>query len=76
MENEVNWAEEADNTIVCFCGSVDKGTIVRAIQKGAMTAKEINKLTNAGFGGQCMELNPRKRCCHADIQELINIYGE
>ena len=36
----------------------------------------IQEQTKAGVGGRCKELNPRGRCCHPDIKELLEIYGE
>ena len=73
---EINWKEEADETLVCFCSQVNKGTVVEAIRNGASDVKSIQEETKAGIGGRCMELNPRGRCCHPDIKELLEIYGE
>lgn len=72
---DVNWKEEADETIVCYCSNVDKGRIVAAIRGGARGARAIHEATGAGFGGRCMELNPRGRCCHSDIEELVKLQG-
>jgi NAD(P)H-nitrite reductase large subunit len=55
---------------------VDKTTIVNAIKNGASSIKKLQAATNAGVGGRCLELNPRGRCCHPDIAELLKIYGE
>ena len=76
MSEPTNWAEEPDECIVCYCGHVDKGRIVAAIRAGAHDGRAIHAATGAGFGGQCMELNPRGRCCHSDIEQLIKLYGE
>jgi NAD(P)H-nitrite reductase large subunit len=75
-EEEIDWAAAADDTIVCYCAHVDKGRIVAAIRAGAQDGRAIHAATGAGFGGRCMELNPRKRCCHSDIEQLINLYGK
>ena len=70
----INWKEEPNETLVCFCSRVDKGTVVDAIQNGATDIKTIQEKTKAGLGGRCKELNPRGRCCHPDIKELLKIY--
>ena len=72
----MNWKDEKDETMVCFCSRVDKETVVAAIQEGANDVKAIQEQTKAGVGGRCKELNPRGRCCHPDIKELLEIYGE
>ncbi len=75
-EEEIDWAAAADDTIVCYCSYVDKGRIVATIRAGARDGRAIHAATGAGFGGQCMELNPHGRCCHSDIEQLINLYGK
>ncbi len=72
---DIDWQSAPDNEMVCFCNGVTKAEIVAAIKAGADDAKSVHHTTNAGFGGNCMELNPRKRCCHSDINALIRIYG-
>jgi len=72
----MNWKEEPDETLVCFCSQVDKGTVVASIRNGATDVKTIQEQTKAGVGGRCKELNPRGRCCHPEINELLKIYGE
>jgi len=76
MTEKINWKEESNETLVCFCSQVDKGTVVSAIQNGAADVKTIQDQTQAGVGGRCKELNPRGRCCHPDINELLEIYGD
>jgi len=72
----MNWKDEKDETLICFCSRMDKATVVATIQKGANDVKVIQEQTKAGVGGRCKELNPRGRCCHPDIKELLEIYGE
>jgi NAD(P)H-nitrite reductase large subunit len=74
-QSVVDWATEPDDTVVCYCHHVDKGRIVAAIRAGARDARAIHAATGAGFGGRCMELNPRGRCCHSDIWELLKLNG-
>lgn len=71
----VDWKKEPDETLVCFCSRVDKGAVVAAIRAGATDIKSVEEATRAGLGGRCKELNPRGRCCHSDIDELLKIYG-
>jgi len=73
---KIDWEKEPDKTRVCFCSQVDKGTVVASIRNGAPDVKTIQEKTKAGVGGRCKELNPRGRCCHPDINELLKIYGE
>lgn len=74
--DRIEWKKEPSDTIVCFCHNVDKGRIVAAIRDGARDVREIHTATGAGFGGQCMDMNPRGRCCHSDIEELLKLHGE
>ncbi|HNX76833.1 MAG TPA: (2Fe-2S)-binding protein [Candidatus Rifleibacterium sp.] len=63
------------NSIICYCKNVDKETIVKAITAGADSLKKVQQMTGACTGGQCGQLNPKKTCCSADIEELIRQYG-
>lgn len=72
---EINWKEASNETLVCFCSKVDKGTVMEAIRHGAADVKTIQDETRAGVGGRCKELNLRGRCCHPDIKALLEIYG-
>jgi NAD(P)H-nitrite reductase large subunit len=72
----INWKEEPDETLVCFCSRVDKGTAVAAIRKGANNLKTVQEATGAGVGERCQELNPRGRCCHPDIAALLQFFGK
>jgi len=61
----------SDNDYICYCTKVDKKTIVASIKNGASTLKEIKKLTIACTGNECTTLNPNKRCCSKEINQLI-----
>ncbi|MCK5133329.1 MAG: (2Fe-2S)-binding protein [Candidatus Sabulitectum sp.] len=65
-----------NSTIICYCTTTDKGTIVQAISNGNISLEMIKESTNACTGNQCKELNPSGKCCSSDIHELIRIYGE
>ncbi len=75
MKTDINWQEENDETLVCYCSKVNKKTVVDALKNGASDIKSIQKATNAGIGGRCKELNPNGRCCHPDIAAILKLYN-
>jgi len=60
-----------NDDLICYCIEVDKKTIVTAIQNGAETLKEIRERTGACTGSDCKTLNPNKRCCSKEIDQLL-----
>lgn len=74
-EDQVNWAVEPEETIICYCGNVSKQQICWAIEDGASTVAAIISLTGAGKGNKCLQLNPKKRCCHPDIEQILKLYS-
>jgi len=72
---DIDWKNESNERLVCFCSQVNKKTVVEAILNGASEVKMIQKETKAGVGKRCHELNPSGRCCHSDLKALLNIYG-
>lgn len=60
----------ADDT-VCYCKGVTREAILRAIRDGARTLADVQRLTGAGTGDRCRELNPKGVCCHGDILALL-----
>lgn len=69
------WQRAADDELVCYCGQVSKGVIVRAIMLGAYTIPVIKVMTGACSGRDCQTLNPRGRCCAEDIKCLIELHA-
>ena len=63
----------SDEEYICFCKEIDKGTIVSAIENGAITLKKIRITTSACTGSDCETLNPTKKCCSPQINKLIKI---
>ena len=61
-----------DNEIVCYCSFVTKKQIQQAIANGAKTLDDIRNMTKACTIGRCMELSPRKCCCSAEINKLLD----
>lgn len=64
-----------DNDLICYCCKVEKITIINAIKAGAKTLKDIKETTSACTGSRCKELNPNKRCCSKEINQLLRIYS-
>ncbi len=63
----------SDNDLICYCCDVDKQTILKAIQNGSQTLKEIKATTTACTGDECAIVNPNKRCCSKEIRQLIEL---
>lgn len=72
----INWALEEEDSIVCYCRNVSKQQIRQVIEIGAKTVADITRLTDAGKGNQCLQLNPQKRCCHPDIEQILKLYSD
>lgn len=72
----IDWAVEPEDSMVCYCQNISKQQILQEISDGAKTVADVTRLTGAGKGRQCLELNPRKRCCHADIGEILKLYAD
>ena len=66
----------SDNDLICYCCDVDKQSILKAIQNGSQTLKEIKVTTTACTGDECASVNPNKRCCSKEIKQLIKIVEE
>lgn len=65
-----------DTDLICYCKHVNKKSIVDAIDQGAATLKEIKEITTACTGDECATLNPNKRCCSKEIDQLIQLNKE
>lgn len=65
-----------DTDLICYCTRVNKKSIVDAIDQGATTLKQIKEMTTACTGDECATLNPNKRCCSKEINQLIRLNKE
>ena len=66
-----------DTDLICYCTRVNKKSIVDAIDQGATTTlKQIKEMTTACTGDECTTLNPNKRCCSKEINQLIKLNKE
>ncbi len=61
--------------IICYCKGVSRTEIVKAIEKGAKSVKDIQRMTNACTGNKCKELNPKGRCCLGDIIQILKEFN-
>ena len=57
--------------IICYCKQVTKSEILKAVQNGAKTLKDIHETTGACYGNNCKELNPSGKCCSSAINALL-----
>ncbi len=57
--------------LICYCKQVTISEVVKAIENGAKSLKDIQETTNACTGNQCKELNPKGICCSGDINKLL-----
>jgi bacterioferritin-associated ferredoxin len=55
-------------TKVCICKAIPKSTIKKAINEGASTVKDVNRITGSGSGG-C-----GGRRCSIKINDLLEEY--
>lgn len=70
-----DWGKAPMDAVVCYCSNVTKASIVDAIAKGATTIKQLAEQTQAGVGGECAAKNPSGKCCHQDIQSILDAYA-
>ena len=65
MEQNINNEIMDKLTKVCLCKAISRATIKKAIQNGAKTVEEVQKITGAGTGG-C-----KGNRCTPKIEELL-----
>lgn len=59
----MDWENVPQGTPVCESKGIDKGTIVKAIARGADTVKKVSEAT-----GACVE----EKCCLEKVQSLLD----
>ncbi|HBL74086.1 MAG TPA: NAD(P)H-nitrite reductase [Prolixibacteraceae bacterium] len=62
---------EKENEIICYCRNVSRAEIESAIQAGAKTLQDIQRMTSACIGNLCSDLNPKGVCCFVDIIPML-----
>jgi len=66
-----------DDALVCYCGKVDKKTVLRAIAAGHDTIDKLKAVTNiCPEGNDCKNNNPSGRCCLAEVNALLRFKGK
>ena len=70
MEQNVNNEIMDKLTKVCLCKAISRATIKKAINNGAITVEEVQRITGAGTGG-C-----KGNRCTPKIEELIKRHLE
>lgn len=67
------WFKEgADPKYACYCSKVTQEDIIKAVAKGAKDIKAVVELTGAMKNGNCIKNNPAGKCCHNEIQRIID----
>ncbi len=62
-----------DNTIICYCGNINKGSIVRAIKEGHTSFAQLRAATGVcPEPNDCLHNNPKGRCCSTEVMALLN----
>lgn len=56
----------------CYCSKVTVDDVIRAVVKGARDVKAVSELTGAMKNSDCIRNNPSGKCCHNEIQRIIN----
>lgn len=67
---------EKQDTMICYCSNVPKSKIVKALDNGAKTLADIQKMTGACTVARCKEMNPSGKCCSPQIMAVIKEYFE
>lgn len=71
MEQNINSEIMDKLTKVCLCKAIPRSTIKRAIQNGAKTVEDIQRVTGAGSGG-CKGQRCTPKILQILTQELEN----
>jgi bacterioferritin-associated ferredoxin len=66
---------DSQDVTVCYCSGIGRRQIIAAIKDGAKTLQQIRDATGACTVGNCIRMNPQKRCCSRDIIKMIEEYA-
>lgn len=65
----------SDDTMVCYCGKVDKKTLLGAIAAGHDTVKKLIWATGiCPENSDCKTNNPSGGCCLCEVNALLRDY--
>lgn len=64
--------EKSDDVPICYCAGVTRKEIKDAVlRQGAKTLAEVQQLTGAMTGCECVTKNPAGKCCSTVVKALI-----
>jgi bacterioferritin-associated ferredoxin len=67
------WFKDGANPkYACYCSKVTQEDVIKAVVKGARDVKSVAELTGAMKNGNCIMNNPTGKCCHSEIQRIID----
>jgi len=67
--------DASDDTLVCYCGKVDKETILNAIAAGHDTIDKLKAVINiCPEDNDCKNNNPSGHCCLAEVSALLRAH--
>lgn len=67
------WFKEgAKPKYVCYCSKVTEEDVIKAVVKGARDVNAVVELTGAMKNSNCLKNNPTGKCCHNQIQRIID----
>lgn len=62
----------AEPVYACYCRDVTKDSITDAVlNKGANSLEEIQNITGANTGNECITKNPRGKCCGGTVKQML-----
>jgi bacterioferritin-associated ferredoxin len=68
------WYKEGANPkYACYCSKVTEEDIIDAVvNQGARNMKAVTEVTGAMKQGKCLTNNPIGKCCHQEVQKVID----
>ncbi|MBE8540357.1 (2Fe-2S)-binding protein [Geoglobus acetivorans] len=72
VKTKVFFKEKGSPKPLCYCKQVTEEDVIEAINKGARSVEEVEKMTGIGNGGHCLITNPSGRCCKPNYTKFIN----
>ncbi|KAL0232845.1 hypothetical protein GEMRC1_011592 [Eukaryota sp. GEM-RC1] len=67
------WYKDSSPEVpICYCANLTRGEIIEADNEGDNTLAKVRKCTGKTQTGQCRTKNPSGRCCHKEVQKVID----
>jgi len=68
--------DASEDTLVCYCGKVDKKAVLHAIASGHDTLDKLKAvLPICPEDNDCKNNNPSGRCCLPEVNALLHAHG-